>query len=112
MLNRMAMRKKKKHKLRTTSDLARHLGVKKEYLQDILGELDSDASSLYRSWDQPKPSGDTRPIDTPREKLKFVQRRINERILQRTQIDKIATGGVRGKRLKDNLMPQFREYVS
>ncbi len=101
------MRKKKKHKLRTISDLTRHLGINKEYLQDILGELDSNEASLYRSWDQPKPSGETRPIDTPREKLKFVQRRINERILQRTQINKMATGGVRGKRLKDNLMPHL-----
>jgi len=101
------MRKKKKHKLRTMSDLARHLGVKKEYLQDILGELDADDAILYRSWDQPKPSGDTRPIDAPREKLKFVQKRINERILQRTQISEIAVGGVRGKRLKDNLMPHL-----
>lgn len=98
------MRKKNKHKHRTISDLAQHLCVRKEYLQEVSGELDSDELRLYRSWNQPKPSGGTRPIDTPREKLKFVLRRINERILQRTQISRIATGGVRGRRLKDNLM--------
>lgn len=98
------MRKKNRHKLRTVSDLARHLGVSEGYLQDVLSELNSDDTRLYRSWDQPKPLGGTRPIDSPKEKLKFVQRRINERMLQRTQINKIATGGVRGKKLKDNLM--------
>lgn len=103
------MRKKNKHKFMTISDLARHLDVSKECLQDVLSKLYSDDARLYRSWDEPKPSGGTRPIDSPREKLKFVQRRINERILQRTQISKIATGGVRGRRLKDNLMTHLSQ---
>jgi retron-type reverse transcriptase len=100
----MVMRKQNRHKLRTISDLARHLGVNEGYLQELWTELDSDETRLYRSWDEPKPLGGTRPIDSPKEKLKFVQRRINERILQRTQINKIVTGGVRGRKLKDNLI--------
>jgi hypothetical protein len=98
------MRKKRKHRLRTVTDLARHLGVSSDYLRDVLGDLDSDDKKLYISWDEPKKSGETRPIDAPREKLKSVQKLINERILQRTQISKMAIGGVRGKRLTDILM--------
>lgn len=97
------MKKKNRHRLNTISDLAHHLGVNEVYLQDLLGELDSDGTRLYRSWDEPKPKGGTRPIDSPREKLKLVQKRINERILQRTQIGKTVTGAVRGRKLKNNL---------
>ena len=94
---------KSKHKLRTISYLIRHLGVSEGYLSELLVELRSDETKLYRSWEEPKKSGGTRPIDAPKEKLKFIQKRINERILQRTRIHKAAFGGVRGKRLRDNL---------
>jgi len=94
---------KSKHKFRTISDLVRHLGVNESFLCELLDELNSDDTKLYRSWEEPKRSGGTRPIDAPREKLKFIQERINERILQRTRIHKAAIGGVRGKRLIDNL---------
>lgn len=105
------MRIKQRHKLRTLEDLARHLGVNRDFLRDLLWDLHADEVKLYKSWDHPKPSGGTRPIDTPKEKLKFVQRRINERILQRTRISKVAIGGVRGKRLRDNLMPHVGQYM-
>lgn len=94
---------KSKHKLRTTPDLVRHLGVNESYLCELLDDLNSDDTKLYRSWEEPKRSGGTRPIDAPREKLKFIQERINERILQRTRIHEATIGGVRGKRLIDNL---------
>jgi len=94
---------KSKHKFRTISDLVRHLGVNESFLCELLDELNSADTKLYRSWEEPKKSGGTRPIDAPREKLKFIQQRINERILQRTRIHKTAFGGVRGKRLRDNL---------
>ena len=103
------MRKKNRHKLRTISDIARHLSINEGYLQELLSELDSDETTLYRSWDEAKPLGGTRPIDSPKEKLKFVQRRINETILQRTQINKIVTGGVRGRKLKDNLIVHLEQ---
>jgi RNA-directed DNA polymerase len=100
----MVMRKKRKHKLRTTKDLALHLGISIDLLQDVCRALDFDERRLYRSWEQPKSSGGTRPIDAPKQKLKFIQKRINEKILQRTQISKIAIGAVRGRRLRENLM--------
>lgn len=107
----MIMKKKNKHKLITISDLALHLGISEGYLQDILSELYSEDTKLYRSWDKIKPNGETRPMDAPRDKLKFIQKRINGRILQRTQISKIATGGVRGRKLKDNLIPHLRQQM-
>ncbi len=94
---------KSKHKLRTISDLAHHLGIDESFLCQVSDELCSDDKKLYRSWEEPKKSGETRPIDAPRLKLKFVQKRINERILQRTRVHEAAFGGVRGKRLRDNL---------
>lgn len=93
------MRRKARLKLRTIRDLARHLGVAESYLLEVADE----APKLYRSWFKAKPSGEAREIDDPREKLKWVQRRINERILQRIQISDTAIGGVKGKRLRDNV---------
>jgi RNA-directed DNA polymerase len=94
---------KSKHSLRTISDLVRHLGVSEGHLSELLDELRYDETRLYRSWKEPKRSGGTRPIDAPKEELKFIQKRINKRILQPTRIHKAAFGGVRGKRLRDNL---------
>jgi RNA-directed DNA polymerase len=94
---------KAKHKLRTISDLVRHLGINESFLCELLDELNSDDTKLYRSWEEPKKSGGTRPIDAPKEKLSFVQGCINDRILQRTRIHTAAIGGVRGKGLIDNL---------
>jgi retron-type reverse transcriptase len=94
---------KPKHKFGTIFDLVRHLGVNESFLCEVLDELNSDDTKLYRSWEEPKRSGGTRPIDAPREKLKSIQERINDRILQRTRIHETAIGGVRGKKLKDNL---------
>jgi len=94
---------KSKHRLRTISDLVRHLRINESFLCEVLDELSSVETKLYRSWEEPKRSGGTRPIDAPKEKLQFIQKRINDRILQRTRIHKAAFGGVRGKRLRDNL---------
>jgi len=94
---------KAKHNLRTISDLVRHLGINESFLCDLLNELRFDDTKLYRSWEEPKRSGGTRPIDAPKERLQFIQKRINKRILQRTQIHKAVFGAVRGKRLRDNL---------
>jgi RNA-directed DNA polymerase len=94
---------KPKHKMKTISDLAKLLGVSKEFLCGIFDELCSDDTKLYTSWEVPKRSEGTRRIDAPRDRLEFIQKRINERILQHTQIHKAALGGIRGKRLRDNL---------
>lgn len=95
---------KSKHRLRTISDLIRHLSINESFLREVLDELNTNEGSLYRSWNEPKRSGGTRPIDAPRDKLKFIQKRINDTILQATRIHRAALGGVRGKHLRDNLM--------
>jgi retron-type reverse transcriptase len=94
---------KSKHKLRTILDLVRHLGINESFLRELVDELTSDETKLYRSWEEPKKLGGTRPIDAPREKLKSVQKLTNERILQPTRIHRSAIGGIPGKRLIDNL---------
>ena len=93
-----------KHRLRTEIDVVRHLGISESFLRELLNELDSDETKLYHSWPQKKKQGGTRPIDAPVEKLKFIQRRINDRILQPIKIHKAAMGGVRGKHLRENLL--------
>jgi RNA-directed DNA polymerase len=105
------VRSKRRHQIRTSNDLARHLGVSLDCLKRLLKALDHDESRLYRSWEEPKRSGGTRPIDAPKELLKFVQRRINERLLQRTEISKVAVGGVRGRSLRYNLVPHLRQAM-
>ena len=84
--------------LRTLKDLSRLLGEKEENLI----EISNSAHLMYRSREEPKKSGGTRPIDNPRSRLKKIQSKINERLLQRTRVHKSAMGGIRGKRLKDN----------
>lgn len=83
--------------------MARHIEVDENLLRETLEELSLNETSLYRSWDEPKRSGGTRPIDAPRDKLKFIQKRINDRLLQTTRLNRAAMGGVRGKHLSDNL---------
>jgi hypothetical protein len=84
--------------------LVRHLGINETLLRELLDELNSDETTLYRSWERAKKQGGTRPIDAPVEKLKFVQRLINDRILQPIRIHRAALGGVRGKHLRENLL--------
>lgn len=107
-------REKQKHsslkhhlKLRTVKDLSRHLSVSAEYLCDLAQTLDTGQgrSLLYRSQKKQKKSGGIRKIDAPTNKLKWVLKRINTRILQCVQIDPTATGGIRGKKLIDNVKP-------
>ena len=84
--------------LRTLKDLSRLLGVKEE----IINEISQSAHLMYRSREEPKKTGGTRPIDIPGNRLKWIQSTINKRLLQRTRVHKSAMGGIRGKRLKDN----------
>ena len=84
--------------LRTLKDLSRLLGVKEE----IINEISQSAHLMYRSREEPKKTGGTRPIDIPGNRLKWIQSTINKRLLQRTRVHKSAMGGIRAKRLKDN----------
>lgn len=56
-------------------------------------------------------SGGTRPIDAPQGKLKEVQKRINQYLLQRVQVDRGIKGGVQGKTLLDNVRPHVAKPV-
>ena len=99
--------RKTRLRLRTTSDLARHLKMREDYLLELANELDTpdSAALLYKSWQIPKKGSGFRRIDAPRQKLKWVQKRINALILQRMQAHKTAKGGVRGSNLKKNAQP-------
>lgn len=106
-------RKKLHLKLRTVDDLARHLRVPAQCLRELATILDENKEHcpLYRSWERKKKSGGTRPIDAPQGKLKEVQKRINQYLLQRVQVDKGVKGGVQGKTLLDNVRPHVAKPV-
>lgn len=94
-------------KLRTLADLARHLDVSADKLQALAEQLDRERehTALYHSWEEPKKSSGTRPIDAPRGELKRVQKLVNDRILQRLAVHPAARGGVRGRDLLSNVTP-------
>lgn len=106
-------RKKLRFRFRTVDDLSRHLGVSTDCLYELATILQESKEhcSLYRSWERLKKSGGTRPIDAPLGKLKWVQKRINDRLLQRMQVDRGAKGGVRGNTLLDNARPHVGKPV-
>ena len=85
-------------KLRTSKDLSRLLGENEESLI----EISNSAHLMYRSREEPKKTGGKRPIDIPGNRLKWIQSKINKRLLQKTRVHRSAMGGIRGKRLKDN----------
>jgi len=91
---------KSRWKLRTVRDLARHIGVAEGEILSLVASVDQ----LYRSWEVAKRSGGTRPIDSPKPRLKQVQKQINDRLLQRTRVHPSAMGGIRGKQLVENAM--------
>lgn len=96
-------------KFRTLADLARHMGVSIGKLQALAEQLDRERehTSLYRSWEQPKKSSGTRPIDAPRGELMRVQKLVNHTILQRLAVHPAARGGVRGRNLLSNVTPHI-----
>lgn len=100
-------------KLQTLADLARHMDVSRGKLQALTEQLDRDGehTSLYHSWEQPKKSSGTRPIDAPQGELKRIQKLVNHTILQRLAVHPAARGGVRGRNLLSNVTPHVRQQV-
>jgi retron-type reverse transcriptase len=92
-------------KLRTIADLCRHIQVPETSLLTLAATIDHEPCILYRSWEYPKKSGGTRPIDAPVRELKQVQNQINRHLLQNLQVHSSAMGGVRGKNLNSNVRP-------
>lgn len=95
--------KKTGYKIRTIKDLSRHIAVDEEVIRDLICALESNETGLYKSSQIPKRNGGTRTIDNPCPKLKLVQKNINGKILQRIKIHNAASGGVKGKRLREFL---------
>ena len=92
----------KRLKLRTVTDLSRHIGVPIADLDALAQELDAQGehSVLYRSWEQPKKTSGVRCIDSPQGKLKWVQQCINARLLQQVPVHPTVGGGVRGTNVR------------
>lgn len=63
-----------KLRIQTIDHLAHRLGYPPEYLKDIA----SRASTMYRFWSDPKPSGGMREYSVPARELELVQRRLND----------------------------------
>ena len=79
--------------------LAVHLGIPRAQLRDIAKNIDQH----YRERDVTDPKkGKVRKLKVPDKKLKFVQRRILRRILDRYALPDTAHGGVKGKSPKTN----------
>ena len=82
--------------------LAHHLGIP-------LSELRSLAAGIqqhYREWDLiDEKKGKIRPLKVPDKKLRFVQRRILRRILDKYSLPHAAHGGVKGKSPRTNATP-------
>ena len=94
-------------KLRTVADLSRHIGVSIADLGALAQELDAQGehSVLYRSREQPKKTSGVRCIDAPQRKLKWVQQRINDRLLQHVPVHPTVRGGVRGTNVRSHVRP-------
>ncbi|WP_350284626.1 reverse transcriptase family protein [uncultured Croceitalea sp.] len=89
-------------------DFAFELKIKPELLKRLADKLDTNESSLYRNWDEPKTDEkgepkyiggvlQTRPINAPIKKLKFVQSRILNNILYKIKLPSYFFGGIKNK---------------
>ncbi len=87
--------------------LAQRLGTDKETLE----ELADSSDNLYRRFFQKKKSGGQREINEPVGKLKAVQKRIYERLLQIVQLDPHLHGGVKGCSNVTNAEPHQNKQV-
>lgn len=74
------------------------LGAKRDELRAFAKE----PSLFYRSFTEPKASGGVREIDTPRPRLKQVQKRIAQNLLSAVPLPDYVLGGVRGYSIVNN----------
>jgi len=80
------------------------LGLKRTFLI----QTGLNAELLYRPYTQFK--GDKpRLIDNPNTQLKFIQKRINERILIKISPHNFMNGGTKGKNILDNALPHIKK---
>lgn len=73
--------------------------------------LASTAGNYYRPFFKTDPrNGKQRQIDNPIEPLKSLQRRIKQQILDTMPLPPGVVGGVKGRRLRDNLTPHVGKF--
>lgn len=89
-------------------DLAYSLRIKKNFLLEISKALDSNESTFYRNWDEPKlddhkqPKFEdgiplTRPINAPIKKLKELQSKLLKSVLYNINLPEYFFGGLKNK---------------
>lgn len=88
--------------IQSLNTISRILGEDLKYLQKLAGL----SQKLYRPYIKNK-----REIDNPKDELKRIQKKINNRILKKIQLPKGMFGGVKGKSTKDNIRPHLRQPV-
>lgn len=97
---------------RSPADLARWLALPEADLRAWLDPRPAWARGYeYRSFTRPKRRGGVRTIDAPNDKLKALQRRILQRLLNPLKLHSAATGFVRGRSIVDNAQPHVGRAV-
>jgi RNA-directed DNA polymerase len=87
----------------------RKLGKVLSIPPEVLQALAIDVESKYKRFSIPKKNGSFRTIEEPYEKLKFVQRRINQILLANVAMPSFIMGGVRGRGMLGNVKPHVRK---
>lgn len=76
-----------------------------------LTRLESDLNSHYRTKEIPKRHGGFRRIDAPSSELKFIQSKINQKVLKYARLNRAAMGFRVGKSIKDNATIHRNKYA-
>ena len=97
---------------RGPAELARWLGLPEAELRPWLGTAPAWTRGYdYTRFTIPKRRGGTRTIDAPGDKLKALQRRVQQRLLAGLKLSPAATGYVRGRSIVDNARPHTQQAV-
>ena len=96
----------------SVTDLAKWLDLPEAELREWLGAAPMWSRGYdYARFTLPKRRGGTRAIEAPNDKLKALQRRILQRLLNPLPMHPAATGFVRGRSIVDNARPHIGRGV-
>jgi len=96
----------------SVTDLAKWLDLPEAELREWLGSAPMWSRGYdYARFTLPKRRGGTRAIEAPNDKLKALQRRILQRLLNPLPMHPAATGFVRGRSIVDNARPHIGRGV-
>ena len=96
----------------SVTDLAKWLDLPEAELREWLGAAPMWSRGYdYARFTLPKRRGGTRAIEAPNDKLKALQRRILQRLLNPLPMHPAATGFVRGRSIVDNARPHVGRGV-